>query len=306
MKKNISLLTVVIWLGMSCVADAQIIKPDTTSAWKRKLVFNFNVNQAAFSSNWKSGGINSIGFNSLFNYKFNYKKNRDSWDNEIDLMYGFVNNKGQGFRKTVDRIFIDTKYGYQLTSKWDMFSSLNFQSQFSKGYKYENDANNVEQEMLISDMFAPAFVTGALGFEYHPVEYFKVRLSPFAPRLTIVQDPRRFTKTVGPEPYGVDSTKTTRMEWAAFQMLAEFGKDIATNINLKWRYLLYANYETFAMKTIDHRLDINLTGRVNRFITVGLGGILLYDYDQDDGAQFSQSLNIGFTYSFQNYEEPKK
>ena len=57
--------------------------------------------------------------------------------------------------------------------------------------------------------------------------------------------------------------------------------------------------------TIDHRLELMLNAKVNRFITVGLGGILLYDYDQDSGAQVSQVFNLGFAYSFQNYEEPK-
>ena len=68
---------------------------------------------------------------------------------------------------------------------------------------------------------------------------------------------------------------------------------------------MFANLETIEPKTIDHRLDVNFTAKVNRFITVGLGGILLYDYDQDDGVQLSQALTIGFAYSFQNFEEPK-
>jgi hypothetical protein len=294
-------LTALIGLCLSCVVEAQVVRPDSTTAWKRKLVFNLNINQAAFSSNWKAGGISSMGLASVFNYKFNYKKDRNSWDNEIDLLYGFVNNKGQGFRKTNDRIFLDTKYGYQLSKKWDLFSSLNFLSQFTQGYNYDADQNAT----IISDLLAPAFVTAALGFEYHPTTYFKVRLSPFAPRLTIVQDPTRFTKSVGPEPYGVDSTETTRFEWVAFQLQAEFNKDIATNINLKWRYMLYANYETFDIDEIDHRLELMLTGKVNKYITVGLGGILIYDYDQDKDVQLSQALTVGFAYSFQNYQEPK-
>jgi hypothetical protein len=110
---------------------------------------------------------------------------------------------------------------------------------------------------------------------------------------------------VGPQPYGVDSTKTTRFEWLAFQMLAEFDKEIFKNVNLKWRYVMFANYETLQLKTIDHRLDLMLTSKVNKFITVSLGGILLYDYDQDSGAQVSQLFNFGFSYSFQNYAEPK-
>lgn len=276
--------------------------PDTVSYWKKKLTFSLNVNQAAFSSNWKAGGINSIGLNSLFNYKANYLRNGHSWDNEVDLTFGFVNNSGQGYRKTVDRIFLDTKYGKALTKKWDLFSSLNFLSQFTKGYKYNDDNTSV----LISDRFAPAFITLALGAEYHPVEYFKVRISPFAPRITIVQDPTRFTKSVAPAPYGVDSTKTVRYEWLAFQLFAEFNKDIAPNINLKWRYVMFANYETLQLKTIDHRIDLNLTAKVNKYINVGLGGILLYDYDQDSGVQLSQALTLGFLYTFQNYKDDDK
>ncbi len=276
--------------------------PDTTSYWKKKLIFSVNLNQAAFSSNWKAGGINSIGLNSLFNYKANYLKDGHSWDNEIDLTFGFVNNSGQGYRKTVDRIFLDTKYGKALNKKWDLFTSLNFLSQFTKGYKYNDDNTSV----LISDAFAPAFITSAWGVEYHPVEYFKLRMSPFAPRVTIVQNPTRFTKSVDPKPYGVDSTKTVRYEWLAFQLFAEFNKDIAPNINLKWRYMMFANYQTFSFKTIDHRIDLNLTAKVNKWVNVGLGGILLYDYDQDSGVQLSQALTIGFLYTFQNYKDEEK
>lgn len=307
MKEKCALfLSIVLLSFLSLRASAQIIKPDTLSPWKKKLVFQLNFNQAAFSSNWKAGGINSVGLNGLFNYKFNYAKNRDTWDNEIDLLYGFVNNSGQGFRKTLDRIFLDTKYGYKLSDHWDVFTSLNFLSQFAKGYRYDKDANGVEQAVLISDFLAPAFITSAWGVEYHPVEYFKVRMSPFAPRLTYVRNPERFIPAVDSvAPYGVEAPDETRFEWLAFQALADFNHDIATNVNLKVRYLMYANYETLKLKTIDHRVDLTMTAKVNRFITVGLSGILLYDFDQDSGAQVSQAFNLGFAYSFQNYEDKK-
>ncbi|HEY4653199.1 MAG TPA: DUF3078 domain-containing protein [Cyclobacteriaceae bacterium] len=276
----------------------QVVKPDTTSNWRKHLTIGLNLNQASFSSNWKAGGVNSVGFNGLFNYKANYKKDRNSWDNEIDLAYGFVNNEGQGNRKTLDRIFLDTKYGYAINSKWDLFASLSFLSQFTKGYNYLDD-NTSE---LISDLFAPAFITLALGFEYHPTDYFKVRIAPLAPRITIVSDPERFVTTVGPEPYGVTPPDNTRFEWLAFQLVADFDKDIAENLNLKWRYTLFANYETLEMKTIDHRLDLMLSAKVNNFITTSLGGTLLYDFDQDSGIQVSQAFALGFSYTFQNYE----
>jgi hypothetical protein len=286
--------------------NAQIIKVDSTSNWKKSFKAGLNLNQSSFSSNWKGGGVNSIGFSSLINYNAEYKKDKNTWSNQFDLLYGMVRNQGQGFRKTLDRIYFDTKYGRSISSKWDMAFSLNFLSQFAPGYKYIKDSVGVEQPALISDVFAPAFITTALGFEYHPVDYFKVRISPIAPRVTIMRDNNgRFDAVDSVAPYGVKVGEETRFEWYAFQLLAEFNKDIFKNVNLKWRYLAYANYETLEPKTIDHRFDLTLTAKVNNFINVNLGAIVLYDYDQDSGVQLSQLLNIGLLYSFQNFEEKK-
>ncbi len=283
-----------------CVAvQAQIVKPDTLSNWKKKLVLNLNVNQASFSSNWKAGGINSIGLNSLFNYKANYAKNKTTWDNEIDFLFGFVNNSGQGYRKTVDRIYMDTKVGHKISENWDLFTSMNFLSQFAPGYRFNDDNTS----LLISDVFAPAFITSAWGLQYQPVDYFKVRVSPFAPRVTIVRDNNgRFDAVDLVSPYGVPVGESTRYEWLAFQLTADFTKEIAKNMTLNWRYFMFANYETLAWKTIDHRLDVMFNAKVNRFITVGLGGILLYDFDQDSGVQISQAFNLGFAFTYQNFE----
>lgn len=306
MKMNLCLVTLVVsFLTSALTTTAQIIRVDSTSNWKKAFKAGLNINQASFSDNWKAGGVNSIGLNTLVNYKANYKKDRTSWDNEIDFLYGFVNNQGQGYRKTLDRIFLDTKYGLSISKKWDMFVSANLLTQFAKGYKYEKDSIGVEQGTLISDFAAPAFITTAWGFEYHPADYFKLRLAPFAPRVTIVNDGQRFVTPTNPTPYGVDPTKSTRYEWLAFQMLAEFNKDIAENVNLKWRYILFANYETLQAKKIDHRFDLTFTAKVNKFINVNLGGILIYDYDQDTRVQLSQAFSLGVLYAFQNFEEKK-
>jgi len=303
MKKYVLFLLV---LCCASLANAQVIKIDSTTHWKKSFKVGLNLNQASFSDNWKGGGVNSIGFASLINYKADYQHGKNSWSNQFDMIYGMVRNQGQGYRKTLDRVYFDTKYGRSLSDTWDLAASLNFLTQFAPGNNYVEDANGVEQPNLVSDFFAPAFITFALGFEYHPVDYFKVRVSPIAPRVTIVRDNNgRFDALDPIAPYGVEVGETTRFEWYAFQVLAEFNKDIAKNINLKWRYLAYANYETFNLETIDHRLDLGITAKVNNLINVNLGTILLYDFDQDSDVQFSQSLNIGLSYTFQNYEEKK-
>lgn len=288
------------------VSSAQVIRVDSTTHWKKAFRTGLNVNQASFSSNWKAGGVNSIGFTALMNYKASYKKDRTSWDNEVDFLYGMVNNAGQGYRKTLDRIYLETKYGFDLNTKWSFTSSLNFFSQFAKGYNYAKDVNGVEVGTLISDFFAPAFITSAWGFEYHPVDYFKLRLSPFSPRVTVVSDNNGRLASVDPiKPYGVPVGEATRFEWLAFQLQADFNKDIAKNLNLKWRYVMFANYETLNLETIDHRLDISINAKVNSFISVTLGGILIYDNDQDVDVQFGQAFALGIAYSFQNFEEKK-
>ncbi len=299
---QVRVITIILAIAISSAAQAQIVRIDSLSNWKKAFKAGINLNQASFSGNWKAGGVNSFGFNTFLNFKANYKKDKDSWNNEIDLLYGMVNNAGQGYRKTVDRIFLDSKYGRMLDSTWDFAASANLLSQFANGYTYAKDSLGIEQKTLISDSFAPAFITAALGFEYHPAPYFKVRISPIAPRVTLVKGVERFVTPDTPTPYGVSPGKFARFEWLSAQIFAEFDKDIVKNINLKWRYLLFANYETLAMKTIDHRLDVNITAKVNQFVNVSLGGILLYDYDQDPGAQWSQAFSLGVLYTIQNYK----
>lgn len=285
------------------MSNAQIVRIDSATKWKKSLKAALNLNQASFSSNWKSGGVNSFGFNGLFNYKASYKVDHLSWDNEVDLLYGMVNNAGQGFRKTLDRIFLDTKLGKELNPKWSMFAATNFQTQFGPGFRYDKDANGVEKGTLISAILAPGFLTTSLGFEYHPVKYFKLRLSPFAPRLTFVSQSEKYSAVDPEAPYGVQIGESIRYEWLATHALAEFDKDIAKNINLKFRYLFFSNLENFGLNTIDQRLDLSMTAKVNRFLNVNLGTILLYDIDQDPGLQLSQAFSIGILYNFQNFEK---
>lgn len=284
--------------------------PDTTY-WKKDLRAGLSFNQASFSDNWQGGGVNSIGLNTFFNYKGNYAKGIHSWDNNIDLAYGIIKNEGQDSRKSVDRLFLDTKYGRVLSSKWNFYTSLSFLSQFDEGYEYdvEDPVTGETSNILISNFMSPAFITSSWGVEYVPVDYFKVRFGPFSPRVTIVTDEKVAVNGEldgVPARYGVKAGETTRFEWLAFQMMADFNKDIATNLNLKWNYMLFANYQEFKPKKMDHRLDAMITAKVNNFIDVGLGGILIYDSDQSEDVQLSQALNLGVVYKFKNYKEEEE
>jgi hypothetical protein len=276
------------------------------SVWRKSLKTGLGLNESLLSSNWRGGGVNTIGFNALANARANRQLGPHSFDNEADFLFAFSETKGLGYRKGQDRLYLDTKYGRAMSSKWDMFLSLNLLSQFAPGYKYDTDAAGLDRARLTSDFFAPAFLTAAYGFEYHPATYFHVRLAPFAPRVTIVNRANRFVEVLGDTPYGVNPGHSTRFEVLAAQILAELDKNISPNVNLKARYLLFANYRDITPQQIDHRLDLGLTAKVGKYVNVSLNGIALYDYDQDNAIQYSQGLTIGVAYAVQNFVDVKK
>lgn len=275
-------------------ADVMESVPTDTSYWQSEFSAGLNFNQAGFSSNWKSGGVNSVAFGSIIAGKALYQKNKISWDNELELLFGIVRNEGEGTRKSNDRIFIDSKLGYQISKKWSSYFAVNYLSQFAEGYSYNDDGS----KSLISKFMAPGYLTSSLGFEFKPNKAFFLRIGPFSPRFTFVTDDQIIANV--PANYGVPAGETVRVEWLAMQVFASLDKNLSENLNLKSRYTMFANYETLSMKNIDHRLDVTLTAKISSIINVTLTGISLYDIDQDPGVQYSQGLALGILYKVGN------
>jgi hypothetical protein len=264
-----------------------------TTYWDKELSIGFNLNQASFSGNWKAGGVNSFALGSILSGKANYAKEKWSWDNQLELIYGVVKNDDQGLRKSNDRIFMDSKVGYQINEKWGYFTSLNFITQFTDGFDYSAD-----EPVLISRFFAPAFLTTGFGFEYKPNENFALRLAPFSPRFTFVTD-TQLINTV-PLNYGVPAGQTIRSEWLAFQVFMTYNKKFSDNLTLNARYQIFANLETLEFRSIDHRLDFTLIAKITRYVDVTFTSINVYDIDMVEGIQFSQALALGILYKVGN------
>lgn len=270
-------------------AEAPAAEKDTTF-WQSEFSAGLNFNQAGFSSNWKAGGVNSVAFGSLVAGKTAYRKEKFSWDNELELLFGIVRNEGEQIRKSNDRIFLDSKLGYQLSERWSAYFSANYLTQFAEGYAFNNDGT----KSLISKFMAPGFLTSSLGLEYKPNETFFVRIGPLSPRITFVTDSEIINNV--PSNYGVLPGEKVRLEWLAMNVFASLDKDLSENFNLKTRYAFFANYETLSFDTIDHRLDLTLTAKITDIINVTFTGIALYDLDQDPGVQVSQALALGILY----------
>jgi hypothetical protein len=128
MKKIISLLIFINFCFFANAQDATVkdlkasasaaIKKDAADTvqktWKKGGFINLNINQGSLS-NWSGGGDKfSFSLNAYVNLYAFYKKDKNSWDNSLDLAYGVVNTTTLGNRKSSDRIEYLSKYGYAL------------------------------------------------------------------------------------------------------------------------------------------------------------------------------------------------
>jgi hypothetical protein len=261
--------------------------------WKTKTSVGINVNQAAFSDNWKGGGVNSLAIGGLINYKAEYSKESYSYTSEVILQYGKVKNKSQLQKKTTDRIYWDNKAAIQLSKNWYFFGSMNFESQFDKGFSYPKDALGNETENLLSKFMSPGYLTESIGFEYKPNKFFSTRIGTGTARQTFVLDTGLYR--TNPKNFGVTPGKRFRNE-LAFQIVSAFEKEIFPNITLKTRYNMFIPYDNFGH--IDYRLDVNIIAKVNRYMNVSVTGVGLYDRDTDLRIQGSQTLALGLIFTF--------
>lgn len=257
--------------------------------WQTKTAIGVNLNQSSFSGNWKAGGVNSVALGGLVNYKAEYNKGNFDFLHETNLQYGKVKNKDQLERKTVDRIFLNNKLSFQISKNWSFFSSLTFESQFDNGYNYVTK-NGEETPILISKFMSPGYLTESLGVEYKPNKFFSLQFGTGTARQTFVLDTTMY-KT-NPSNYGVEKGKSFRNDMA-FQLTANYDKEIFKNVGLKWRYWMFIPYQIKGLVDVKHRLDATLTMKVNRFMNVNLNGTILYDKDMDLKVQTSQALAVG-------------
>lgn len=262
--------------------------------WKKAVIFGLNFSQSAFSNNYSAGGVNSVALGSNFVYHTEYNKAPFSYVSELNLTYGVAKNKGQGKRKTNDRIYFDNKLASQLSKHWYFFGALTFESQFDKGFNYIDQGNGKFDSQLISNFMSPGYLTESIGFEFKPTGYFDLRLGTGTARQTFVTDTTIYHNQ--PSNYGVPIGHTVKND-LAFQMVALFDKDLAKNVHLNARYALFIPYGE-SPKFITHRIDAVLSARVNRLINVTINGTMLYDKRTARDVQGTEGLALGILYRF--------
>ncbi len=285
----------ILFLLLPVFSFAQV-DADTVKYWKRSGVFTANFSQVSLT-NWAAGGQSSMSGEFLMNYLANYKKDSLSWDNYIDLQFGFLKEGKNDFTKSSDRIELNSKVGYATGKNWNYAGSVNFKSHFAPGYFYPR----VPDDYLISEFLAPAYINVALGMDYKR-EWMTLFISPLSAKFTIVAND---TLSAAGE-FGVDPGKKFRSELGAS---IRFGakKEIFKNVTFQTKLDLFSNYvENFGNVDVDWTMMFNL--KVNEWLSANLLTQLIYDddikiMDEETGrkspmVQFMETFGVGLTFKF--------
>lgn len=269
--------------------SAQRFSQDST--WTFDGNVSLNINQTAFS-NWASGGENAYGGNAQLNYSANYKKGKHILDNRIELAYGLNYTESTGSRKTSDKIYLSSIYGYNIAKNLYLSSLVNFQTQFTNGYSYDSDSNRT----LVSTFMAPGYLTIGGGLTWTPKEWFTATFTPATWREVFVLE----DELSDAGSYGVDPGHRTIAE-AGANLQLEVKKDIMKNVNLYSRLILFSNYlENPQNVDVNWEVQINMT--INKWLSAFITTNLVYDDDiniiKDNGTigpglQFKESFGVG-------------
>jgi len=296
MKKLILLFTLLSGGITGYAQDTKVV--DTAKRWTIHGENTILLSQSSFS-NWSAGGVNSFNGNLVLNYDFDYKHDKWSWDNKVIVGYGLSRQSDIGVRKNDDRLILNSLLGYKAAQYWLYTFYANFQSQFAKGYSY-----NGTQSTLISNAFAPAYVTLGPGFAYKKSDNFRINISPLASRIILVED--NYLSSIGA--FGVTPGKKSLYQFGA-SLDAYYKVTLVQNVDFENILKLYSDYLN-KPGNIYTDYTANLFMKVNKFITVNAGVQLIYDDKTkipyiNNGVpgfhtalQVKQILGAGFTYKF--------
>ncbi len=264
--------------------------------WVHSGITGINFSQTSFT-NWSEGGDNSVASNAYLNGSLNYKQDKTSWTNDLSINYGQNNTKMTGWRKNIDNLNFASKFGQQMTEKVYYAALLDFKTQMTDGYQYDDAGNRT----LISKFLTPAYLNVSVGLDYKPNDNLAFYFSPVAGKLTITADTLFSTR------YGVDPGKMLRTQLGAtFKASCNYDKLMNGKMTLKSALDLFTAYDD-SFGNIDVNWDMLVGLNLSKFVTLTFQSTLKYDddikYIDEDGihgarVQFKEILGLGLSYKF--------
>lgn len=279
------------------VISMPVLKAETPkdSLWTTSGYAGLKLTQVSFT-NWATGGDNAFAFDLQGTYQADYKHNKHIWQNRLELAYGLNKTVDEGVKKTSDKIYLNSNYGYEIHKNLYMSAILNFQSQFTRGYDY-----GVSRDISVSEFMAPGYLMTGLGLTWTPNKYFTAVLSPAAWRGTFVLNKRLSDEGA----FGVKPGKKLLSEFGA-NLKLEGKYEFMKNMTVYSRLDLYSDYLR-KPQNVDVNWEVQLNMVINKWFSTTLTTNLVYDDDVliglSDGrkvkrVQFKELLGVGLQFNF--------
>ena len=291
-------------------------KPKPSEFWFLDFTGNLNYG-GTFLQHWAAGGDDySHNLRALIDAHANYKKDAIFWNNRLQLDYGFLYASSKPIlQKSDDRIYFESKFGYNIAKNLVLSANYDFKSQFSQGFDYKTpsgekqDGDNYSAQqwrdarVLKSDWLAPAYTNLALGLDWTPADWFSLNFAPLTGGFVIVKD-ARLRKAYGmavadeenpdyktalenynayktPESLAVlgEFYKNSRFELGA-QIKMDFKVNINTTFKFASQIVAFTDYLQMNDKDkgyIRVNWDNRLDFMLNKFLTLNFITNMIYD-----------------------------
>jgi hypothetical protein len=278
-------------LQMESLRQVKRDVPDTgKKTWRTGGAYTLSIGQGS-QSNWSAGGDDfSFTINTSLRLFGFFKKNKHSWDNTLDINFGYINTTSLGSRKNDDRFDFLSKYGLSLSKKFNLATLVNFRSQFLKGYTYPNNVKTFASAFL-----SPAYLIVSQGIDYKPGKDLSIFVSPVTSRWVFVTDSILSAKGE----YGVKQHTHSINQNGAF---ATIGYQRAFNkfVSYKSRVDLFSNYQKDP-QNVDVFMTNTFSAKFARIIAFSWNVDMIYDDDvrlfgpnnSSPGLQFKSIIGVG-------------
>ncbi len=294
------------------VAAPDVETPPEPAAkfWKTSLQTKLDLGQTSLT-NWAAGGYNTVSLKTFIDANANYSKGSMFWNNRLQLDYGFLYSADKPIlQKTDDRIYLESKWGYQATKNLHYSAEYNFRSQFSNTYDYptpsaradgsalgENEEYNAADwraaRVLKSGLLSPAYTNLALGLDYKPLKWLTVNFAPITGGFVIVNDPllrKSYSQPLKKEYEGtaegdlpldengnIDGNvyKAAKFEFGA-QLKVDFKVNVNDNFAFSSQVVLFSDYLD-KPQNLRVNWDNRIDWKIARFFSFTIMTNLIYD-----------------------------
>ncbi len=255
----------------------------TDNMWLYSAVAGININQIALS-NWAAGGDNAISWTFVSNAKADYKSLPWILKNTFKLQYGRTKLGSDDYRTNDNELYLENVLSYSVGLVVDPFFSNSVRTYVSSGFDYK-----AEPVKKTADFFDPGYITQSIGFTYNKSKAITSRIG-IGFQETITNVYRQYADD--PEtPFELESFRLdTGIESVT-------NSEITLDDNLLFTSMLRL-FSTFKELDVwDVRWDNTISAKVNKYISVNINVLTVYEKRQSPKTQLKEALQLGIVYT---------